>query len=256
MKKIQISAWGGVLLLSGLLTFASCRSEYQLAAVEGGRIEITSALDANPDAKAVAILAPYKAKVDSVMSPVIGKSALAMEGRRPESLLSNFAADVLRQAAGSYLGTPVEVAITNMGGLRNTLPAGPLTYGSIYEIFPFENSLCILKMDGKNLMELFTQIARLGGECLSGVQLTISKDLKLLDAKIGGKPIDMNRVYTVATIDYLAEGNDGMKAFLDASEKICPEGLTIRQLVVDHIKQLAAEGKAVSSAIEGRIIVK
>lgn len=256
MKKNIFYTCRNALLLSGMLTITSCQSEYLLTSIEGGRIEITAALDNNPDLQATAILAPYKHIIDSIMSPVIGKSTIAMEGKRPESRLSNFAADVLRQAATSYTGAQVEVAITNMGGLRSTLPEGDISYGNIYEIFPFENSLCILKMNGKDLYKLFEQIAKLGGECLSGAQITIGKDMSLLNAQIAGKPIDMNRIYTVATIDYLAEGNDGMTAFLNASEKICHNKLTIRKLVVDHIKQLTATGKAISAQLEGRITIK
>ena len=38
--------------------------------------------------------------------------------------------------------------------------------------------------------------------------------------------------------------------------KECPEGLTIRQLVVDYVKSLAAKGEPVRSQLEGRIILE
>ena len=56
--------------------FSSCHSGYSLASVEGNRIEVTAALDANPDSTAIAILTPYQKTVDSIMSPVIGQSAV------------------------------------------------------------------------------------------------------------------------------------------------------------------------------------
>lgn len=187
------------------------------------------------------------------MSPVIGRSEIEMEAHRPESTLSNFAADILRQSVIAYRGRPADVAVTNVGGLRSSLPKGNITSGDIYEIFPFENSLCILEMSGKSLKDLFVQIAKLGGEGLSGARLVITHDGMLKEATVGGVPIKEDKIYLVATIDYLAEGNDGMKAFWEAREKDCPENTIMRRLVVDYIKKMTKENKAITSAIEGRI---
>ena len=257
MKHPHAPAWGMVWLLAAALTATACRSSYQICEISGGRIAVTSAFDTAPCPEAVAILAPYKAKVDSVMTPIIGQSAQEMHARRPESLLSNLAADILKQAAESYTGRSVDLAITNMGGLRNSLPAGPIAFGNIYEIFPFQNSLCIMQMKGEVLLRLFTQIAALGGECVShGVKLRVSSTGRLLQATLRDEPVDPERTYTVASIDYLAEGNDGLTAFTQATSKECPEGLTIRQLVVDYVKSLAAKGEPVRSQLEGRIILE
>ena len=181
MKQIFVRKTYVAFLFTGMLTFSACHSSYELVGIDGGRVEINSAYDAHPDEAAVKMLAPYKAKVDSVMSPVIGHSEVAMSAERPESLLSDFSADVIRLAAIPYQGKPADVAITNMGGLRNSLPQGDVTFGNVYEIFPFENSLCLLTMNGKSLMDLFVQIAKLGGEGLSGARLVITKDGKLKD---------------------------------------------------------------------------
>ena len=62
-------------IVAGIFMFSSCHSGYTLASVEGSRIEVTAALDANPDSAAIAVLAPYQKTVDSIMSPVIGQSA-------------------------------------------------------------------------------------------------------------------------------------------------------------------------------------
>lgn len=256
MKQIVTDKCLQVFVLAGLLLFSACRSEYKLAGVEGSRVEITSAFDAAPDEDAVTILAPYKAKVDSIMKPVIGSSLVEMDVKRPESMLSNFAADVLKQATVPYIGKQADLAITNMGGLRNDLPKGEITYGDVYEIFPFENSLCILTISGKSLMDLFGQIAQLGGEGISGAQLVIGKDGTLISVKVGGKAVEPEKLYTLATLDYLAEGNDGMVAFLEATERQCPDGATVRGIVVDYIKSVAKKGGSVTSSVEGRILVK
>lgn len=65
-----------------------------------------------------------------------------------------------------------------------------------------------------------------------------------------------DKLYTVATVDYLAEGNDGMDALPQAESKVCPPGATLRSLFIDYVKRQAEVGKAVTSRMEGRIVVK
>lgn len=250
-------------ILAGLLTFSSCQSthemaktDYQIAKVEGRMIDIDAKWDTHPDADAVAILKPYKEKIDSMMYEVIGSSEQKMDKGHPESLLSNLVAEVLRQAATKVQDKPADMGLVNMGGLRNILPAGDITVGTVYEILPFENSLCVMKMKGTHLKALLTSIASLKGEGVSGIRMEITKDGKLLNATVGGQPIDDNKLYTVATIDYLADGNGSMEAFLQADDRVCPEGATLRGLFLDYVRQQTAAGKKITSALDGRITVK
>ena len=258
MKLTRITYTIPLTLLAGISLFSSCRSGYSVVAVEGDRMEVTAELDARPDSAAMAILTPYKKTVDSIMSPVIGQSARFMDRFRPESELSNLVADILRSSASDYIGRPADVGLTNMGGLRTALPEGDITYGNIYEITPFENTLCIVTMKGALLRQLFENVARVHGEGLSGARLVISEDGKLLSATVGGKEIDDNKDYKVATLDYLAEGNDHMEAFAQVADadKLTPENATVRQLFMNYVSEQAKAGKKVDSKIEGRITVE
>ena len=105
MKKQTFSLLSGAVLAVALL-LVSCHSSYEVTKVEGGRIPMNSVWDAEPDAEAVALLAPYKARMDSVMYHVVGTAEMSMDRFRPESLLSNLIADVLREAAVEVLGKP------------------------------------------------------------------------------------------------------------------------------------------------------
>ena len=255
MKKQTFSLLAGAVLAVALL-LVSCHSSYEVTKVEGGRIPMNSVWDAEPDAEAVALLAPYKARMDSVMYHVVGTAEMSMDRFRPESLLSNLIADVLREAAVEVLGKPADMGLINIGGIRNSLTEGDITTENIYEILPFENSLCVVTLKGSVLKELFAAIAACKGEGVSGVRLEITKDGKLLDGTIGGKPIDDNKLYTVATIDYLADGNDGMGPLAKAEKRDCPPGATLRGLFMDYVEQQTKAGKKITSRMEGRITVK
>jgi 2',3'-cyclic-nucleotide 2'-phosphodiesterase (5'-nucleotidase family) len=162
MKKQTFSLLAGAVLAVALL-LVSCHSSYEVTKVEGGRIPMNSVWDAEPDAEAVALLAPYKARMDSVMYHVVGTAEMSMDRFRPESLLSNLIADVLREAAVEVLGKPADMGLINIGGIRNSLTEGDITTENIYEILPFENSLCVLTMKGSAMKHLFENIAvRLG----------------------------------------------------------------------------------------------
>lgn len=245
---------GGLMLL--LLGLAACRPAYEVTGVEGVRVAMDSTWDVRPDMEAVALLAPYKRQVDSTMQHVLGTAALSMDAHRPESLLSNLVADVLREAAAEVLGKPADMGLVNMGGLRSTLTQGNITMENAYEILPFENALCVLTMRGTTLRQLFENIAARRGEGVSGVCLEISEDGRLLKATVGGKPVEDDKLYTVATLDYLAEGNDGMHALPLAEKRVCPPGLTLRSLFISYVERQAKAGKAVTSRVEGRVVVK
>ena len=253
-KRLQRNLFGALLL--ALFLFASCHSGYQVTKTVGVMVPIDSAWDATPDEEAVALLTPYKAKIDSVMYRVVGTADVDMDRGLPESALSNLVSEVLRQSASQVLGKPADMGLVNVGGLRNVLTKGPITSENIYELLPFENSLCVLTLSGAHLKQLFENIAAQHGQGVSGIRLVITKDGKLLDSTIGGEPLDEHKLYTVATIDYVADGNDGMPALLQAEKRVCPDGATLRGIFMSYVEAQTAAGKSVTSHLDGRITFK
>ena len=98
MKKCYLKIVSGT-ALAVMFLFASCHSAYEVTKAEGRMQPIDSTYDVAPDAEAMALLAPYKAKIDSMMYRVVGTAEMSMDKGAPESLLSNLVADVLRGAA-------------------------------------------------------------------------------------------------------------------------------------------------------------
>lgn len=241
----------------GVILFNGCQSKITQTThkITGKLVQMDSTWDAKVDSSLTKKMEPYKAKVDSVMNQVIGEAATTLKSHRPESLLSNLVADVLRDAAIPILGHPADMGLVNMGGLRNIISQGAITEGDIYEILPFENSLCIVTLQGKDLKLLLENIASVKGEGVSNLSLKISETGQVIEAKINGETIDDQKEYTIATIDYLADGNDGMVALMQAKARICPEGATLRGLFLDYIKQQTAQNKKITARLENRITI-
>ena len=235
-----------------------CASHYQVASVSKQRIVVDRRYDNIPVAQGEAFLAPYKQKVDSIMGPVVGIVACDMAAERPESNLSNLLPDILMWAAKDYNEQP-DFAVYNVGGIRAALSMGKVTYGDILDVAPFENKICFITLTGENVLKLFSQIAARGGEGLShGVELLLSKDLKLVSARLNGEEIDPARSYRITTIDYLAQGNDGLTAFKAGTDLNSPkeDKNNSRYIIVDYFREQQAKGLAVDSKVEGRVRIE
>lgn len=97
-----------------------------------------------------------------------------------------------------------------MGGIRASLPQGDITYGDVLNVAPFENHICFLTLSGEKTLQLFQEIAARGGEGVShSVRMVVSKDGTLKSVTVQGVPVDPQMTYRIATLDYLAQGNDG-----------------------------------------------
>ena len=119
-----------------------------------------------------------------------------------ESPLGNLLADVMHEAVPK-----ADLALQNGGGLRSDIPAGPLTYGEIYELAPFDNRLALVTMRGSTLRALLADNAVYPGSFLSisGMRIKVhcASGHPVVDA-----PIDDAREYQVVTTDFLADGGD------------------------------------------------
>lgn len=244
------------LTITASLLAASCASHYRLADVSRDRILIDNRYDAAPDAEAEHFVSPFKAKVDSVMGPVVGKTARPLEKYQPESPLSNLMADILVWG-GKPFGEKPDFAVYNIGGIRASFPAGEITFGDVLDVAPFENKICFCSLKGAKVKELFQQMADFGGQGVShGVEAVMDSNSKITSLKINGQEVDDNKEYRIATLDYVAEGNDKMLAFKSKYNVNSPADTknNVRYIIVNYFKALSAQGKAVDSQVEGRFV--
>ena len=188
---------------------------------------------------------------------VIGHSARMMMNDRdnPDLPLGNLFADVLRDYASRYFKRPMDFAITNFGGIRIPMPEGAVTMEDISSMFPFKNYLCHVKMTGASLTKLLEQLAATPAfQATSGATVRV-KAHKLESALVGGKPIDPQRVYHVATIDFLLDGGDNLRIGALAQD-VTLSHVLLRDVMLQYVEATEAAGKLVDSASDGRVIME
>jgi 2',3'-cyclic-nucleotide 2'-phosphodiesterase (5'-nucleotidase family) len=184
-----------------------------------------------------------------------------MHAQRPECDLSNLLSDILIWASKDYNESPV-FAVYNMGGIRADLTKGDVTYEDLLSVAPFENKICFVTLSGEQLMQLFRDIAAMGGEGVSkGCELVITKaDIggELVSARLHGQEIDPKADYRIVTINYLLEGNDGLYTFPLGKDKVAPEDASnnSRFLIMNYFRDKMLRGEVVDAQVEGRIKVK
>ncbi|MCH5326016.1 MAG: bifunctional metallophosphatase/5'-nucleotidase [Duncaniella sp.] len=174
-------------------------------------IPVDARLDSRTLSATNEIIARYKTSVDSMRGIIVGRSPVEFERKSPEML--NLMSDFVFEAGSDLLGKPVDLAIMNKGGIRNTLFAGDVTKGEIIDIAPFDNTIVMLAIKGSDLLENFGIMAAQEGNGVSS-NVRVAYDpasYAVTSATISGRPVDPNATYRLATIDYLAAGNDYME---------------------------------------------
>lgn len=210
-----------------------------------------------PDEEWSKTLSPILKRSDDARARVITQAARPIEHeRRGESELGNLIADAVRKAAHS------DFSIVNSGGIRSNLEAGPITYSAIFRVIPFENQMAILKVTGKELL-LLLRVAESGSRGVSpvsGLKIKMidldspapSDDLngdenpeewktnRLLSVTTSkGEPIIPDKIYTVATLDFLVQGGDDWAWPISKISKDriqLDAGMTIRDAVVEYLE--------------------
>lgn len=174
-------------------------------------IPVDARLDRTPQPEVAALIAPYRHGVDSLMTVPITRAS--QEFKAGSAAILNLVADYIKLRGDQIGDTPVDFALTNKGGIRRGLPKGKVSEGMIVTMLPFNNRVEVLEISGKDLAENFDIMAGQGGNGLSREVEAVYDPAtgKCTSVTIGGKPLDPDKTYRMATIDYLAGGGDYMQ---------------------------------------------
>lgn len=215
-------------------------------------IPINPRLDNRLDSDIARMLTGYRQKVDSVSAIKIGRSKINMSPE--DETLLNFASDVVLDRGKKLTGRDVDFSIMNKGGLRQPIPKGTITKGHIMNTFPFDNRVTVVEMPGDSVIKLLTSIAKIGGAGLSdGSEVTFDPATgSVISASINGKPIEPSRTYLIATIDYLAKGNDKMYEFAYAPV-IARSPVPVYNEIIEYIQALDSKKGIVNPSSKARM---
>ena len=191
------------------------------------------------------------------LKEVVGHSARLLVNIRtePDLPLGNIVADALREKGSSYFKVPMDFAISNYGGIRNPLPEGAILMDDVEAMFPFKNYMCYAKVRGSNLRRLLEQLAKTQAfQAVSGCKVKV-KAHELVEAEVGGEPIDPNRLYNVTTIDFLLSGGDGI-AIGALAEDVVLTDVLVKDVMLEYFQKMEAEGKVIDGQKDGRVIME
>ncbi len=190
-----------------------------------------------------------------IKDPVSGERIV----RNQETNLGDLCADAYR-AMGE-----TDIAFVNGGGVRDTIPAGDVTYGQIIKVHPFGNALCTVEATGQEILDaLEMSVSSMPGESggflqVSGLKFTVDmnvdstvvkdekkmfvevsgdrriKDVEVLQADGSYAPIDPAKTYTLACHNYLLKDmGDGYTMFAD--NKFLSENVMLdNQVLINYI---------------------
>jgi len=224
-----------IYILASLLT--ACTVQYNLQSHSESSFDVKSA----SDSAIAAIIAPYKARVDSVMDKVLCISDVEMKKGKPESLLGNFVCDLCLKRYSDI----ADICIMNTGGLRSTLPKGKITRGDIFKLMPFENELVVLELEEKDYLEMLQYITKRGGEPFAGTNISMDKNGNAIS-----QSFDLSKgKIRVLTSDYLANGGDKMSFFQGKEQNLVGEKLR------DAILNYCISKDTISSKLDNRLII-
>ena len=228
-------------------------------------------LEANP--KIEKLVKDIKQKYDAENAvEVVSNSPVELNGDREnvrvrETNLGNVVADSLYQYGQTGFSHPTDIAVTNGGGLRETIAKGkPITKGNVIAVLPFGNTITQIQVTGQQVLDMFEkslgsilQVDKAGKTVLdengqpllepsggflqvSGVKVYYDTNLlsgkRVLAVQVKNRAtglyekLDLAKIYYLATNDFLAAGGDGYTMLGGARE----EGPSMDAAFEDYLK--------------------
>lgn len=191
------------------------------------------------DPRLVELLEKSQKEIAPITNKVVGKVLRELSHDRSEvSLLGQWSTDVMREAVHA------DIAFQNGGGLRTGIPVGNITIGKLYEVMPFDNTLYVVELSGKQVLQVLQhglKNPKIGMLQFSGIQVkydeTMPQDQRIVAVTLDdGTPLAANHFYKVVTNDFMAYGGDEYLVFKEA-RKSYDTNILVRDILIDAIKK-------------------
>ena len=224
--------------LALILGFLSCNEAITTESTDSQRLTIDNNLKSNTEIDSV--IRPYRTRLETSMNEVLCYSD--NEYKKTEGALNtaigNLMADAVFEQSSPIFkkryNLDLDLVLLNHGGIRAPLPKGPIFTKTAFNIMPFENKVVVTQLKGNVVMELVDYLIKAKrAHPISGMTLHITKNGKVKKLEIHGKTIDLNKIYNVATSDYLYNGGDRME-FFKKNKTVFDLDYKIRAILIDY----------------------
>jgi 5'-nucleotidase len=223
---------------------------------------ITSAIPDEP--RTAEVVASYQQRLGAELDKVVGSTRTALDGnsvrlRASETNLGDLVADAIRADAGT------DAAIINSGGIRGdrVVPAGPLTRRTLLTFLPFGNVITTLRVPGRVIVDaLNSGVAKLPASAgqfpqISGLTMVVDANgpagNRVRDVRVGGQPLQPDKIYTIAVPDYVMKGGDGYTMFEGQPVLVGPEA---GNLVAEALEKYVAAHPDLAPEVDRRITIR
>jgi 5'-nucleotidase len=229
----------------------------------GAPIAIDSTI--KPDEAVLARIKELAAPIEELKSKIVAESAGPIDGSREtcrsaECEMGDLVADALLDRTKSQGMT---IAITNGGGLRSSIDAGPVSMGEVLSVLPFQNTVATFQLKGSDLLAALenglSQIEEGAGRFpqVSGMKYSfdrskpagsriVSVEVKEGDAFV---PLDPEKTYGIVSNNYMRAGGDGYAVFAKSAVNPYDFGPNLELVVADYL----AAHRPYKPATDGRI---
>ena len=193
-----------------LVTYQLIPVNLKQAGADGRKVLVGEAIPEDPALRS--FLLPFHSVGQERLLVPVGQTDGVFDGdrvrvRSQPTTLGMLITRAMRERTGA------DLAVINGGGVRDSLPAGQITYRDVLKVQPFANTVVVLRLSGAELLDWLAAAAKMtpgsgGYPQTAGLQWRVA-DGWVLEARVGGQPIDRSRPYTLATNNFTAIGGDG-----------------------------------------------
>lgn len=172
---------------------------------------------------------------------------------RGESLIGNWATEVLRQAAGAH------AFLSTASSFRAALPPGDITVEGFYTAIPYKNIITTAEMRGQQLADLVAlSVNKMGSDGfsqVSGVRYAV-QDGKPTNIQVlrdpanpaaGYAPLDPAATYRVGTTDFQAYVAGGYKELFAQAQNLTKSDMDAHQTLISAIR-----AGPITASLDGR----
>nr|WP_259393847.1 bifunctional UDP-sugar hydrolase/5'-nucleotidase UshA [[Pantoea] beijingensis] len=173
-------------------------------------INYTSEIAANP--AMLKLLMPFQNKGEAQLSVKIGSVNQRLEGDRSKVrfVQTNMARLIL---AAQIERTQADFAVMSGGGVRDSIAEGDITYKDVLKVQPFGNTVIYVDMKGRDVEKYLAVVANKQVDSGAYAQFAnvslVADGQGVSEVKINGKPLEPEKTYRMATLNFNATGGDG-----------------------------------------------